>query len=160
MPQTMLQVSGLKGLERDFKRLPRKMTKKVVNEAMKDGARVIQQVAVGLVPVDEGNLKKATASSKAIREAPRTRERFHVQFLPDYDIAPHAHLVEFGTVGQRRSGGGVMANKETGEFFGRVVGPMPAQPFIRPAFDSQKDRAVKVIDVELWARIKTAMKGL
>ena len=48
----------------------------------------------------------------------------------DYKIAPHAHLVEFGTKARTR--------KKRGS-----TGTMPAFPFMRPAFESTKERVLQ-----------------
>lgn len=55
--------------------------------------------------------------------------------------APHAHLVEFGTV-------------ERFHKSGKSVGVMPAQPFIRPAFDAKKGAVLAAIKSELTAEIE------
>lgn len=61
----------------------------------------------------------------------------------DYKIAPHAHLVEFGT-GERKQGTSSRKNRTIiKKWGGRRTGKMPAFPFMRPAFESTKERVLQ-----------------
>ncbi|MBZ5489145.1 HK97 gp10 family phage protein [Halomonas aquamarina] len=50
--------------------------------------------------------------------------------LPGGDTRHWRHI-EFGRDAIRAQGGGILANPQAGEFFGKEVGPAPAQPFMR-----------------------------
>ncbi|MGO3056980.1 MAG: HK97-gp10 family putative phage morphogenesis protein [Halomonas sp.] len=50
--------------------------------------------------------------------------------LPGGDTRHWRHI-EFGRGAIRAQGDGILANPQAGEFFGKEVGPAPAQPFMR-----------------------------
>jgi hypothetical protein len=54
--------------------------------------------------------------------------------------APHAHLVEYGTVERFHKGG-------------KSVGVMPANPFVRPAWDASSGQALATIRTTLSSEI-------
>ena len=81
--------------------------------------------------------------------------------------AAHAHLVEFGhrmVVGgtvERLGGGPTPVSKRTGvRGGGRVVGFVPAQPFIRRAFDATKGQAMAIAERALRVGVKREAKKL
>lgn len=55
----------------------------------------------------------------------------------DYNIAPHAHLVEYGARG----------------------GEMPAKPFMRPAIEAKKGEAVTALENDIKDRITKKLGG-
>jgi len=64
----------------------------------------------------------------------------------DRKIAPHAHLVEYGTKGLRLAKKGVMKFFVAGlAIFARSVAPMPAQPFFRSTVDREESKTVSRI---------------
>ena len=62
--------------------------------------------------------------------------------------APHAHLIEFGHRVVRGRRGGSQ----------RVVGHVPPQEFLRPAFDAESGRAAAQIMDELWGGVSDAWR--
>ena len=90
-------------------------------------------------PKPNATIKNSVAAKKFKR---RRTDHPAVMVAIDYRVAPHAYLVEYGTVGVRRpkekeymwfrrySDGQLIRKK--------VVAPMPAQPFFRPTFDANK----------------------
>ncbi|MDH4319949.1 MAG: HK97 gp10 family phage protein [Desulfobulbaceae bacterium] len=73
----------------------------------------------------------------------------------NYNIAPHAHLVEFGTAGARTpTKKKYLKMVIDGQvIFRRVAGPMPAKPFLRPAIDAKSPEAAAAVAADLAARI-------
>lgn len=65
--------------------------------------------------------------------------------IVDYKIAPHSHLVEFGS-GPRY------------QRSGKYVGQMSARPFFRPAVDENKARAARIIAKGVETAIEKAAK--
>lgn len=110
-------------VQRVLKKLPDATAKKVVRLAVGAGARVIRDAAKQLAPYDPSR-KTGTHLRDAIvaRKVPRTNDLYNVGTLSR--VAPHAHLLEFGTV------------------------KMPPAPFLRPAaaYSNQKV-AVKMIKI-------------
>ncbi len=118
------KLSGDKKLIRALSRIPVKLRISVLTDALDAGAKIIQRAAQALAPKDRGVL----ASSIERKTLPGKFAA--VAIRPSYGTAPHAHLVEFGT-GPRMSPRGFR-------------GIMPAQPFMRPAFNRNVKRASEV----------------
>lgn len=92
-----------------------------------------------------GSRGQVKAALRGARAGGSSGTRISVRIGP---TAPHAHLVEFGT--------GPRYQKTTGKF----VGVMPAQPFIRPAFDVKKGAALTAIKREITVEIGKAQGRL
>lgn len=104
-----------------------------MNAALRAGLQVLIDAATPKAPVDSGMLRDsgyvATADESTYRFDPKSHEK---EVRPQYDgvgvaafAAPHAHLIEFGTVN------------------------MKAQPFFRPAFDETRREIVVTAGKEL-----------
>ncbi|MEZ4684197.1 MAG: HK97 gp10 family phage protein [Caldilineaceae bacterium] len=93
-----------------------------INDALFVAAQMVIDAAAPKAPRDSGMLQEsgyvATADNSTYHFDPKSHEK---EVRPQYDglavaafAAPHAHLIEYGTVNMR------------------------AQPFFRPAFDEQR----------------------
>ena len=89
------------GLERVLKLLPEETAKKVTRRAVAAGARVIRDGAKELAPYDDGrstgtHLKDALV----VKRLQGTNDIFRIGTLTGRSPkgAPHAHLIEFGTI--------------------------------------------------------------
>lgn len=145
----MVTISGLKELQAALKELPKATETRVVQDTMKVSLQPMLLEASRLAPKDEGDLADAIQSSTKVipsqrSEVPRKGRHKILLFAgPLYSrfsgyYAPHAHLVEFGT--RERKGRGVM----------------PAQPFMRPAFDMHVAGFIKQFSGELVGMIEAA----
>lgn len=146
-------VVGLKEMEGAFAEISAAAQKGVLRRAMAQAAKPIAQAMSDMAPISSGTLsespkiegdvqggiagKRAYAEvmagggsraegQAALRAANKANPR---QFQASVDIgpskeAPHAHLVEFGTVPRFHKSG-------------KFVGSMPPDPFVRPAWDTQ-----------------------
>lgn len=148
-----LKLTGLRETQRALKKLPDEIEVLAVERALTEAAEPMRAMAEELAPRarDENSLQdnivittRLTTSGRASAPADR-RDEATVYLGPDLEkpgAAPHAHLVEFGT--------GPRFHDETGKY----VGQMPAQPFMRPAFDSKKAETVRRFGPLLWEIIK------
>lgn len=155
-----VRIEGLKDLEDALSALPKATARNVLLRALKKAAQPIADHARRVVPVDSGMLRDSikvssrvrnrtglaeysetlrgggtTAEARtALRAARRAggagESRAEVSVGP---TAPHAHLVEFGTV------------------------KMVAEPFMRPAWEDEQDGALINIKSELSAEIDRAV---
>lgn len=136
-----VRVEGLRELSDRLEKLDKKVAGQVVRKAAITGARLIRDEAKNRVPVDTGVLKQnivikrfrtrgkgnvrygiGLVSSKAVYSNTKTnRKKGRVGKSYYQDKAFYGHMVEFGT---RK---------------------MKARPFLRPAFESQKEKAVDVV---------------
>lgn len=83
-------------------------------------------------------------------------------------VAPHAHLVEFGhrLVKVRRVGKTLRKDRRSGRYrerdviVSRVVGHVPPHPFLRPAFDAQREAVVDRFGVEVGRALERTANRL
>jgi len=132
-------LTGDKELIRKMQRLAEKTQKRIVQKAMKKGAARVRKAAKRRVPVETGLLKKSLGSKVARRKRDKVvvgiigpRTGFKKQ-MPDGSYrnpVRYAHLVELGT---KRAG---------------------AKPFLRPAFEQERDGAVADIRKKLWEELR------
>lgn len=138
------QLGGVEELLNAFDELPKAVGKAVLVDVCARAAKPIVEAAKLLAPEDPehpGSLKQ----SIGIRRW-RGKKWSGVIIGPQWPAGAHGHLVEFGT-GPRylRSG--------------KYVGRMPMKPFMRPAWDANKDRALEIMRTEIWdALAKAAAK--
>ncbi len=146
---TRLTVTGVAELVAKMKKLPGETRKKVLAKAFKAGATAVKRIMKQEAPKGPtGNLKKAIVVKKMKGKGVAYAVR------PKYSVAPHAHLVEFGT--------GMRTVKN---YFGQKgmrveVGVMPANPFVTRTKERSKTEAFNVVVKESKPRIKLlASKG-
>ena len=130
-----VKIHGLKALERELTQLPEKVAKKHLDGAVRKAAILVRNTARTFAPGDEGRLHRNILYFKRRRQAGSYTSRFGVSVrtkgdADSYDNAYYYKFVELGTRFQA------------------------AQPFLRPALEINKLRAVGAMSRELWARIK------
>ena len=127
-----IDVRGLEEAPRKIRSILSAVTSEDVENVLLQGARIVRDEAKRRAPVGPtGNLKRSLKAKKGKRRG----KLFATAFAAvDRKIAPHAHLVEYGT-GPRRQ-------KTTG----RYTGQMPAIPFFRPAVDATKDQVARTVN--------------
>jgi HK97 gp10 family phage protein len=95
-----------------------------------------------------GEVRDAIRNKAPVGPTGNLKAAAYANLSPDKNVAfagirpkraPHAHLVEYGTSGARRAKKSKVLVSKYGEFFGPVVAPMPAHPFVRPAWDEKKE---------------------
>lgn len=160
---TEIRVEGLAELERMLKRtLPDRLQGKALQGALAKAARPIVTSARQLAPVKTGRLRSAIYSKRSRFSTPGFERRIIAvrrgkkQQKRDRD-AYYWKWIEFGrgVVRRTRKGeeGRVLGTPDKG-WFGAEVKAIPARPFMRPAFESNKTQAVEIIRKELAAEIK------
>lgn len=137
-----VKIDGLSDLGKRLSTLSADMQGKVARAATAAGAVVIKNAAIQKAPEDTGNLKRNIIAKRipksqtdlssehivTVRKGKKTAKQKAAGIRDAY----YASWVEFGTV------------------------KMAAQPFLRPAFDQNKETAVDAIKNRLEARIKKA----
>lgn len=119
MPGTVkLRLTGAKELEEALRQFSPRLTSRLGNKALKAGAQPIIEEAKRLVPVLTGKLRD---SITAVVSRDRSEDQRKVKVGFKYPAAARAHFTEFGTRFQ------------------------PAQPFLRPALDSEAQSAIDEI---------------
>lgn len=135
------QLHGLKGLDKALKQLPKSTGKSALRTALKNAAEPIAEAARSNAPRGPtGNLVESIevkTTLKKTQKAGRLKAGDVEVFVgATWPKGAHAHLIEFGTY------------------------KMPAQPFLRPAWDSNKKKARDMIAEEIWENIARAARRL
>ena len=112
------KITGAKELEQTLKEMGPKIAVRIGDKALREGARVIVREAKRLAPRRTGALRKSIAAVKGRDPRPEMRSVVVGFKKPG---RRYAHLVEFGT--------------------SRAA----AQPFLRPALDTQAKEALNTI---------------
>jgi HK97 gp10 family phage protein len=121
----MIRIEGLKELEMRLKALPQKIAGKALYSGLMAGAEVIRKEAANRAPKKTGRLKRNIVKRR--EKAPPGLSASVV--IGVRKEAFYWRFVEFGT------------------------SKLPARPFLRPAFDTQKEAAAGRIAAKLRERI-------
>ncbi|MFC3059512.1 HK97-gp10 family putative phage morphogenesis protein [Paenirhodobacter populi] len=176
-----VKVEGLRDLEAALMQLEKTVTRKTVvrnalkkagqpiAEAMqqkaperaKGGGRLKRSITVGTkIKGEAGKAAYAAAMRAGFDKAAAVRQMRDARraakgtmppvmmFVGPSVKAPYAHLVEFGTA----------PHKAGGMFKGADHPGTAPQPFIRPAWDGNKDEALRIISTEMRVLIDKAVK--
>jgi len=137
-----------------LRQLPADVAGEVMETALIAGATPIRDAAQVRARIHRGPRRRPEALALADTIKIQVRERAGWQAAVVVGTKqPTAHLVEFGhrlVVGGRLQGRG---RTGTG---GRVVGQVPAYPFLRPAADENAEAAVAIIGQTLGPEIEAA----
>ena len=144
MDRISVHVSGDKELANKFKALPPAVARENLLTAVVAGARVIQEGIKDQVNSKSGQLAKSididptliTKSRVAINIGPEKYMGFYGEFVELGHPIVHTSIAGYGT--DRRGRGKVL--KST-----RVVGHVPAHPFMRPGFEQSVGGAIDAI---------------
>lgn len=136
MAEITMQVQGLRELEQKLHSLGPQLAKNALRSSVNAAAQVVKKEAQTRVPVDTGRLKRALYVKHIREESNATQQTFYVSVRQgkryqqkDLD-AFYWPFVELGTVYK------------------------PARPFLRPAFEAAKERAIERIRDKLAERIE------
>ena len=175
MARSVTTIDGMRELEEQLKALPQGVAKRASMNAMRRASAKMKSAIEERAPVGRtGNLRnsvkiKARSQSRAgfsefsgvlqsggsyrdaqqaLRAARRSDDGTKgARITVEVGVyAPHAHLVEFGTVDRFHKGSG------------KSVGAMPMNPFMRPAFDAAAASCALAIQTELKAEIERIAK--
>ncbi|MDW9877328.1 HK97 gp10 family phage protein [Sinorhizobium meliloti] len=134
-----VKVAGLKDLENALKDLPQANAKAVLRRTLKEAGEPIAKTARSLAPKLDMHLSESIDVSTKLSRRQRGlhKKESPVEMFIGPGPDPAAHLQEFG------SGPG-----------------HHAQPFLRPAWDQNKDKALDTIANLTWVEIEKAAKRL
>ena len=162
-----VQVSGLKELDLALSQLPKATARNVLLRTLKKAGEPIAAAARAAAPVDDGNLRDSIAVS------PKVKNRVGMsEFASAMRAGLGASAARSALRDARRSAGG-------GSFAEMYVGPSkkkdalvyahmqefgtskhPPHPFMRPAWDGEKDHALSIIRRELGNEIIAAARRI
>lgn len=137
-----VKVEGLRELGERMKGLTEDMNNRIARSATAAGAVVIRKAAQQKVPVDTGNLRK----NVIVKRIPRGEAQL---------TSEHIVTVRRGKLTKKQKGSGLQ-DAYYGTFVEYGTAKMPAQPFLRPAFDQQKGAATESIKDRIEKRLTKA----
>ncbi len=138
-----VRIDGLRELEAALANLPKATGKNVLRRVLKKASAGTVADAQANAPRDTGGLSQSIIIGARLngRQTSLNRKEAGSRSAVEMFIGPsyakgkggrHGHLLEFGTV------------------------KMPAQPFMRPAWDANKDAALRSISDDLGSEIEKA----
>jgi len=153
---------GLPELEKKFKHLTEIIDDRKIVTGLLNVAKIFQEKIKAAAPKGPTlNLVKSVIVKKfriKIKGAPA------VFVAIDRKIAPHAHLVEYGTKGLRyptkkakkvKPGEGwLMITSKGGFAYVEHTGQMPANPFFRRTYDKEQKNIIEKMEREIWKVIE------
>jgi HK97 gp10 family phage protein len=135
-----ISIEGLAELQTALRELPDATAKNVLRRVGKTRLAPMAERARQLAPVDQGELRDSIAVSTKLT---RRQRSLHVKESPDAievfaGAGPHpqAHMQEYGTEHNA------------------------PQPFMRPAWDAERDGVLEGIKDDLWQEIEKAANRL
>lgn len=142
----MASVDGLDELVSALKRAGADV-ERALGDAAVAGAEVIKAAANGMAPdpINDIEIEQVTKKRFQVAIGP-IKEKWYYRFF------------ELGATQHEISGKGVLAFEDAGDeiMVTRVVVPgVPAQPFLRPAFDSKQQKAVEAIGKKLRKAVES-----
>ncbi len=158
-----VRVEGLEEL-RDtlLKRLPEALQGKALQGALAKAARPIVATAKSLAPTKSGRLKHAIYSARD-KSSTKTREsriigvRRGRKFQKTDRDAYYWKFIEFGHAAIKTKRAKGLGSEKSG-FFGKEVHAVPPKPFMRPAFEQNKLKALEITRAELSGQIDKVSK--
>jgi len=137
----VMTVQGAAELERKLLTLERKIARKVVRQALRKGAKIVQGATKIGAPVKTGRMRKSIMIRK-----PRGRDRPGTYSLAVlFDTARYPGLIKYSRAGKRYF---YPAAVEYGH------GDVAGHPFVRPAFESREAEARSLILSDIAAGIE------
>jgi HK97 gp10 family phage protein len=124
-----IRIEGMDELEKQLKELEKSLNPDKIEPILLEAAYDLAEAMRAKAPQGPtGNLKKSIRARLLKQYAGHPAAGAGV----DRKKASHAHLVEFGTVQRHQKSG-------------KSTGTMPAKPFLRPAWDSNKERITRKV---------------
>jgi HK97 gp10 family phage protein len=124
-------LEGGAALERKLKALDDKVSKKIVTKALRAGAKIILTAAKTAAPKRLGLLKKSLKVRAAKRKKGNIRFVVQTAYGDFKGETFYSAFLEYGHLAGSRK----LESRQ----------PVPAQPFLGPAFESKKDEAAQAI---------------
>lgn len=141
------EIENLEDLDKAIGRVCDAVSYYKVAEVVLSCARELAEDVRSRIPIGpRGNLKRSVVA----RLMPRSKVPVAITAI-DRKIAPHAHLIEFGTDIRRVKKKKALYSEFLHQFFGKQVAGVRPRPFFRPAWDANRHR--------IQSRIAEAIKG-
>ena len=153
------EIKGINEIKDVLAGLPDKFGNKVVEDVLNKAAKpLIREAKQNASHSDvTGNLSKSIGAIKNKQEGQTVGITVGPRRSKGYK-GHHAHLVEYGTAPRQVKKKQVLAGN--GKFWGKSVASSPAQPFLRPAYDSKIDTVQNEIKKEFQSILQSGFKNV
>lgn len=134
-----VKFEGGRELARALEELPKATARNVLNRVLTKAAANMDDIASSFAPVETGALQRSVVTGKKLTRAQQRQQKRDGKHFAEVHVGtnnPAGIFQEFGTF------------KE------------PAQPFMRPTWESTKDGMLKTIKTELGTEIEKARARL
>lgn len=162
-------LKGVEELKKKLEALSDVSRSQVLLSAARKSMQVYSKSARSKAPVADGDLRNSIGPEKVKGNG---REKIALAVGPRRRKGSknaqgwHAHLVEYGTIRRHAVGKNTLrrrGNKRVAVIGGKTVmvehtGTMPAQPFLRPAWDETNQKVLSSFSDELAKKIEKAVK--
>lgn len=142
-----LEWQGADELEAALRALPDSLRKGLVERALMHAAEPIAAYARGRVSYRTGHTQSRIKVSTRLSRRQRRKSKEFAEAFVGASPSRAAHLIELGT-------------KPRFHKSGKSTGQMPARPFLRPAFDAEKENALRILGEDLWLEIEKTARRL
>jgi HK97 gp10 family phage protein len=148
-----VDTSELEGFAAALEKLPDEFDPKMIDQAASAGAEVFLKALIERAPVRADMPSPGSTGLRPFWVKADMRKRRAKDF-PGWIIGPSsatAYVVRFLEYGHMLVRGGKRGrmNGKTGNVGGKVIGHVPAHPFVRPAFDTAKGAAIEASKAKL-----------
>jgi HK97 gp10 family phage protein len=135
----LVKVEGFRELAAALEQLPKATARNVLRRTLLKAAEPIDDIGSSLAPVETGKLQRSVVAGTQLTRSQKRMAKKEGKHFAEVHVGtanPVGIFQEFGTF------------KE------------PAQPFMRPTWDTQKDRALGRIKTDLAAEIDKSARRL
>lgn len=158
-----MKIAGFKELDALLQAMPRQLAGQGVTAGLRKALRPVAAAARSYAP---GSLDESIQIAPEIKAGQRAQSLLkpgkgrRVMYVGS--TAPHAHLVEFGTVERFHAKGyisviGKRGRRKAIKINGRSTGIMTPDPFLRPAWDANKDEVLATLSKTIREEIAKAV---
>lgn len=148
---------AFKQVQKALEKLPAVLQEKVVQGAARAAAKTISDEAKENVPVDSGLLKKSIAPVKAKKaDTPKNTVRYYVVPRLNVKLTKSITMVSTGETAKIK----VQLNPYYAHMIEFGTSKMPAQPYLRPAYENSTEKSVKAFQEYALKRVDKEVEKL
>lgn len=153
-----MELHGAKRLEAALRELPKRIGKGALRRALMKAAEPVAEDARQRVAVRTGKVRDSIQVSTKLSKRQRRRMKVNpgdVFAFVGAGPSRRAHLIEFGTGPRQHRKSGVDATGRS-RTPGKPTGQVRPEPFMRPAWDANKEQVLDDFANLLWIEIEKA----
>lgn len=146
MAESFITIEGLREIQRKLLELPAKLQSRAIRNALNSGAKPMKDRARQLVPVDTGFLQENIIQYSVKRSEHEYTDQVRIGVRKR--AAKNAKQRKFAATTSRKRRRLVAQRAVTPKYWRHLefgTSKSPARPFLRPAFETEKINAARII---------------